>query len=164
MYYNSPELNIYSSFINCKQGSDEWHNLRKNSIGGSSASITMDKNPFKLRDSFIMEQASGITNVESQNIIAMAHGTLMEDLNRQVASAILCVPIYEAGIYTNKEGMHFSPDGIGIDLAGRSFICEFKTPYTRQVAKKGKVYHFHILYKCNIAWAFFPLNIVFIKT
>ena len=51
---------MYNQFIKCKQGSAVWHNLRQNSIGGSSASIMLNLSRYKTLDTFIYKRAMNI--------------------------------------------------------------------------------------------------------
>ena len=75
----------------CKQGSAVWHDLRQNSIGGSSASIMLNLSKYKTLDTFIYERASG-----HENHISNTDGLINEDLNWQIPSSILGMPITTA--------------------------------------------------------------------
>jgi len=164
-------LDLYSLFMNCIQGSEVWRQLRKNSIGGTTAPIVIDEHKYQSRESYINERVNGITRSHTPNIM-MAHGNILEDLNRQIAADILGVIIHETGIFISANCMHFSPDGIGIDLIGRPFLAEFKTPYSRRLSKSAadipnmyKIQIQHSMGQVAFRYCFFQeINVIYLDS
>ena len=152
----NPFLDIHCKFLNCLQGSDVWHQLRETSIGGSSIGTALDVNRFKSREDFILERVTGIKQMHTFNPVAMARGVMFEDLNRQLASAILGVPVYEEGICIHDAGMHFSPDGIGCDLKGNKFLLECKTVASRHVARSIAMINESYIYQMQFSMSMLP--------
>jgi len=111
---------------NCVQGSDEWHNLRIGSIGGSGISKVMAKGEGKTRKQLLYDMVGEMLSGRKKDGFVsgpMKDGVLFEDEARNLYSFMTDAEVVQIGFFQGKPHTHFSPDG----CVGDNGIIEIKT-------------------------------------
>lgn len=121
-----------------EQGSAEWHEFRKNHIGGSDAPIVMGVSPYKTRHELYLEK---IGDEPAKNFMtsAMQRGHDLEPIARQMFNEehfYCCVPcVFESEDYSF---LSYSSDGYDPD---NKVLIEIKcgTKAEHEAVKRGEV-------------------------
>lgn len=109
--------NILNNFIQkhanlAEQGSDEWHEIRKNTIGGSEMSTITGKNGFTNVEELIARKV-GFTHFDGN--IACRWGSLFEPVTNRLAELLFDTNISETGSLPGViPEQRYSPDGLGV--------------------------------------------------
>ena len=123
------------------QGSQEWHEFRRTSLGATSASVLMGCNPWKTKLDLYDEMVNGKTTPLNA---AMKRGMDMEEEARQWFEKDQEIKVYPR-TYSHPliPYMHASFDGITDDM---SKFCEIKCPgeKTHSLALKGEIPEFYM--------------------
>lgn len=95
------------------QRTEEWHHIRKNTIGGSEIATVIGCNPYNSVQSLIAQKI-GINNFQGNT--ACRWGTMFEHITEKYTCGVLKIErIYEAGSIPGIiERQRYSPDGLGI--------------------------------------------------
>jgi len=124
-----------------KQGSEEWHKIKKITIGGSEVAVVIGSNPFKNVKSLIGEKI-GLAQFKFCGNTATKWGNLFESVTEKFTKKVLAM---EESIHTDIgsiegpiERQRYSPDGIGcVKLLNSDdnyeyfiILFEFKSPYS----------------------------------
>jgi predicted phage-related endonuclease len=120
--------------VDMAQGSDEWHELRKSSIGSSEAAAVFPGISKTTTTGELFAKLCGTPKhkvFDSYIVNAMEAGKRMEPLLRAEMSSLLGRPIYEAGIFhaTHESlpvTLSASPDGLITDEDGLVTLLEIK--------------------------------------
>lgn len=124
--------------IDIIQGSPEWHELRKRSIGSSDAPVVMGLSKWKTRRQLWGEKL-GLTP-DSHDNRAMKHGRDTEDTARkayEIRTGVIVCP--HVVVHPTFDWMVASMDGLSVD---ESSAVEIKSPYgdaTHDLARGGKI-------------------------
>lgn len=116
----------------CIQGSDEWHQLRLGSVGGSSINSVLAKGQGKSRQSLLYQLAAELLSGQKTNGYtspAMERGNELEDDARTLYSFQTGLDVEQVAlIKADISRVHVSPDGLVGDDGG----VEIKTmlPHT----------------------------------
>ena len=122
--------------ITMQQGSPEWHDLRRRSIGASYAGAIMGCNPWKSAADVYDEMVEGKTIALND---AMKRGMDLEEFARRWCEEKLEVALFPVVMRHAFIGfMHASFDGLSMD---ESVAVEIKCPgkNTHEIAKNGKI-------------------------
>lgn len=142
-------LKILKNFLDtnkdlAKQGSDEWLDIRKYTIGGSEISVITGDNPYSKLDDLISQKV-GFSKFTGN--IACRWGKIFEFVTIQITEKIMNIDkIYDTGSLEGAiEGQRYSPDGLAVvkikcsdtinnELLESNEYCivlfEFKSPYS----------------------------------
>jgi putative phage-type endonuclease len=114
------------------QRSPEWHEARRNTIGGSEMSTILGINPFNKLKNFISEKI-GMTRFNGST--PTRWGTIFESVTNLWMEKILKTSVKEmGGIHCAQiTRLRYSPDGLAvITLGGKMYIIllEYKAPFS----------------------------------
>jgi putative phage-type endonuclease len=141
-----------------EQRSEEWHEIRKGSIGGTRAKMLMAKNNLPLCDELIAERHSDYVEETFVND-AMQRGIDLEPVAIAEFTSATGYDVEHFGLVTNEKyhKCHLSPDGLILDGAGVPMAgVEVKCPSTKKHVEyirsnklpaeyKYQVYHYFTL-------------------
>jgi len=141
-----------------EQRSQEWHEIRKGSIGGTRAKMVMTKNNLPLCDELIAERHSDYVEDVFVNE-AMQRGIDLEPVAISEFIDATSQQVEHYGLVTNAgyHKCHLSPDGLILDGAGVPMAgVEVKCPSTKKHVEyirsnklpaeyKYQVYHYFTL-------------------
>lgn len=121
-----PSAKLIGSFEN---GSDEWHELRSQGVGGSQVGAILGLNPWESAFSLWARAVGAIEPKESS--LAMRLGNLFEPVIKEAwLSENAGYQILETGTWQSTkpgwEWCHANPDGILVDANGELEILEVK--------------------------------------
>lgn len=107
-----------------QQGSQDWHDIRKNYIGASDCPVIMGVSPWKTPFQLWQEKLGMIDDVQVNS--AMKRGLLLENEARQRVSEMLEANLHPEVIFSlGHPFMMASLDGIDVD---RKYMVEIKCP------------------------------------
>ena len=125
---------------------EEWLQARKNTIGGSDASVVVGMNPYKTNVDLWAEKTGLVTPEDISDKPYVKYGHDAEPLLRELFR--LDFPEYqvfyeENNLFLNEKYPwgHFSADGWLVDQNGRTGILEIKTTEILQSMQKEKWNH-----------------------
>lgn len=118
---------------NLQQRSQEWHDIRKGSIGGTRAKYVTKSNNLTLCDELIAERHSDYIEETFIND-AMQRGIDLEPIALQEFSANQEVTVTPGGFVTNEKfpNCHLSPDALMMDNGQPIAGVEVKCPSTKK--------------------------------
>jgi len=129
-----------------RQHTDEWLEIRKYTIGGSSLSTIQGKNPYESINSLIRKRI-GYTDFESS--IQPQWGNLFEDVIKRVVEYQKNTTVHGEDLFVpggeRLPDTSYSPDGIAVivdDGVPQIVLLEFKCPYSR--IPDGKIPKYYI--------------------
>lgn len=109
------------------QGSTEWHAHRANHYNASDAPAMMGVSPYKTRDAFIAERATGITAEPSEYAHRLfADGHASESAARPIVERRLGVELFPATGVRIVDGMPLSASFDGLPMLDHSLVWENK--------------------------------------
>lgn len=113
-----------------KQGSQGWHEIRKDTIGGSEISVIDGKNKYNNVEKLIARKV-GFTKFEGN--IACRWGNLFEPITNRLTEMLLNTNISETGSLPGViPQQRYSPDGLGVATLNCSKIINNRLVETRE--------------------------------
>lgn len=132
-----------------EQGSDEWHEIRKYSIGGSEMAVVKGKNGFTTIEELIARKV-GFTHFNTN--IACRWGNLFESVTNQIAEIMFNTTISETGSLPGViQEQRYSPDGLGVV----TFKCEMQTDKSIQTVE-----HCIVLFEYKAPYSSIPKGVI----
>tara|TARA_B100001758_G_scaffold104519_1_gene89439 strand:- start:3275 stop:4480 length:1206 start_codon:yes stop_codon:yes gene_type:complete len=130
--------NFFNKYKNLpEQGSDEWLNIKKYTIGGSEIACVINKNSFLSPKNLIYNK---LTDYKVDNI-AVKWGNIYEPITNKTMELIFNINIRTTGSIPGViDGQRFSPDGLGV-LDNNIILFEYKCPYTKEPTKSIPEYY-----------------------
>jgi len=117
-----------------RQHSEEWHNRRQFTIGGSSIATIQGRNPFCSLKDFLTERA-GLK--EHHSTIYTQWGCLFEQVIKKYTENKLGCEIIGSDLFIcESDSVSYSPDGLGV-VEGQIVLFEFKCPFNRIPSSSG---------------------------
>lgn len=126
----------YDRLLDAAQGSADWHEQRKQSIGSSEAAavfpgISTTCTPARLFTKLKSKGTAPPEKFSDYTLAIMQSGQEMEPVLRAECAALLGRPIFETGIFQRthpalKFMLTASPDGLAVDDHGQCVLTEFK--------------------------------------
>ncbi len=114
-----------------RQHSEDWHNVRSTTIGGSSVGTILGLNRYCTIRKFVEDK---INNV-SESKLCMNWGTLFEDILKECVEHTYDCKITGENMFVQYNNyITFSPDGLAV-VNDDIVLFEFKCPYSRGYSK-----------------------------
>jgi putative phage-type endonuclease len=133
-----------------KQGSEEWHVVRRNHITATDAPVILGLSPFKTRRELFLEKM-GL--YEQPVTAAMSRAVMLEDTARKHFEQYIAKHVFPAVVFCKDEPwMMASLDGMDIDgTFGVEIKCPGKTSHTKSKKKVPAHYYAQIQHqmKCS---------------